>query len=185
MSYVKRPERLERIMADSEFPHYTFIPGLTVHPEKEPGGHSYAKVCSDSMLYSESNWQSSESYRYGFDLFNFGYYWEAHESWEEIWQQLKNNHKINQYFKGLIKVAAAGVKALQKNTTGFVHHMSTATMHFTELVQLPENVPSVSLYYSELLTFTQDQIDCKDSIIRKEFESPDNIFNAAIYPERI
>ncbi|MER9007639.1 DUF309 domain-containing protein [Mesorhizobium sp. M0862] len=25
-------------------------------------------------------------FRWGIDLFNHGYYWEAHEAWEPLWQ---------------------------------------------------------------------------------------------------
>ncbi|MBD3274276.1 MAG: DUF309 domain-containing protein [Candidatus Marinimicrobia bacterium] len=89
IKYLKNPERSERIAAERDFPPYTFVPGLTAHPDRDPGGHSYGKTDSDSKMYSDRNWQTSDAYKFGFDLFNFGYYWEAHESWEEIWQQLK------------------------------------------------------------------------------------------------
>jgi uncharacterized protein len=29
---------------------------------------------------------SSDAFGWGLDVFNHGYYWEAHEAWEGLWQ---------------------------------------------------------------------------------------------------
>jgi hypothetical protein len=185
IKYRRIPEWSERIAAEKAFPPYTFVPGLTAHPEKDPGGHAYNNVQSDSIMYSETNWQTSHTYKYGFDLFNFGYYWEAHESWEKIWQQLKNNYEINHNLKGLIKISAAGVKIFQKNLDGFESHMTKATHHFRKLLQLHQKETRVWAYYSDLLSFIQDQRSRKDLIIRNNITPPANVFGAVIYPENV
>jgi len=183
IKYLKNLEKPGRIITDKDFPAYTFVPGLAAHPERDPGGHSYNKTNSDSIMYSDTNWQSSDAYKFGFDLFNFGYYWEAHESWEKIWQLLKTNHNINHYLKGLIKISAAGVKVLQKNIVGYDNHMTKAAKHFKELSQLHGEKTRDRFYYSELYKFTQEQIARKNLLIRKDFEPPDNVFGVAIYPK--
>ena len=46
----------------------------------------------------------------GLDLFNHGYYWEAHEAWEGLWQVADRDGPLRMLFKGLIMLSAAGVK---------------------------------------------------------------------------
>jgi hypothetical protein len=52
----------------------------------------------------------SSVFRWGIDLFNHGYYWEAHEAWEPLWHAAKQSIQHRQFFKGLILLAAAGVE---------------------------------------------------------------------------
>lgn len=41
----------------------------------------------------------------GIDLFNRREYWEAHEAWEEVWQECPEESRI--FFQGIIQAAAA------------------------------------------------------------------------------
>jgi hypothetical protein len=52
----------------------------------------------------------SELLYWGIDLFNYGYYWEAHEAWEDLWLGAERGSQLRLAFKGLILLAAAGVK---------------------------------------------------------------------------
>jgi predicted metal-dependent hydrolase len=67
-------------------------------------------------------WQQSEEYLYGIDLFNHGYYWEAHEAWESLWHAAGRKGPEADFLKGLIKLAAAGVKAREGNPRGVGRH---------------------------------------------------------------
>ena len=63
-----------------------------------------------------------EEYLWGIQLFNCGYYWEAHESWEQVWHACGRKGLAADYLKGLIKLAAAGVKSREGETQGVARH---------------------------------------------------------------
>ena len=63
---------------------------------------------------------------FGFDLFNHGYYWEAHEAWEQCWVAEDRQGELADVLKGLIKLAAAGVKAREGKTEGVRRHARRA-----------------------------------------------------------
>lgn len=54
---------------------------------------------------------SNTEYRWGLDLFNHHDYWEAHEVWEELWQQSVPDTPVRALLQGLIQCAAALLKA--------------------------------------------------------------------------
>ena len=63
------------------------------------------------------------------DLFNHGYYWEAHEAWEGLWQVADRGDPLRMLFKGLILLSAAGVEIRgHKNAAAARHAMRAAAM---------------------------------------------------------
>ena len=74
----------------------------------------------------EADWSTSPEYLHGFDLFNLGCYWEAHEVWEGLWHAHGRIGPIADLLKGLIKLAAAGVKVRQGQPRGVVTHATRA-----------------------------------------------------------
>lgn len=64
--------------------------------------------------------------RFAADLFNHGYYWEAHEVWEDEWNRAGRRGPHALLFQGLIKLAAAGVKAREGNPAGVRRHLARA-----------------------------------------------------------
>ncbi len=66
------------------------------------------------------------TYLYGIDLFNHGYYWEAHEVWEGLWNACGRRGSIGSFFKGLIALAAAGFKVRVRNPRGVTGHARRA-----------------------------------------------------------
>jgi len=105
-----------------EFPPYAFVPGYYPHPKKDPAGHSYNKPEPKPEKFNPGKWQESQFYLYGVDLFNRGYYWEAHETWEALWRQVEKDEPVELLLHGLIKLAAAGVKVRQTNPRGVKSH---------------------------------------------------------------
>ena len=96
------------------FPPYRHIPGVTPHPIRDPLGHSYEPVgedsgpdTSDTFLPPEM-WRENEDYLYGVDLYNFAYWWEAHEAWEGLWHQAEDTYRL--FLQGLIQISAAHIK---------------------------------------------------------------------------
>ena len=55
------------------------------HPRNDPDGHSYDEEEEYLPHFTAEEWRDCEHYLYGVDLFNQGYWWEAHEAWEAVW----------------------------------------------------------------------------------------------------
>lgn len=85
-------------------------------------GHEHAPA----QALQPEQWQESSEYLYGVDLFNFGFYWEAHEAWESLWHAAGRTGPLADFLKGLIKLAAAGVKAREGNPRGVQRHADRA-----------------------------------------------------------
>ena len=91
------------------FPSYRHIPGLTPHPVKDPAGHSYGiDGLAEPRVLSPEAWRTNEDYLYGVDLYNFAYWWEAHESWEGLWHHAEDDYRL--FLQGLIQISAALIK---------------------------------------------------------------------------
>ncbi len=103
------------------------------HPLREPAGHSYGHVPIPCEPLTIGNWRTSVPYLWGIDLFNHGYYWEAHESWEGVWLASGRAGTVADFLKGLIKLAAAGVKAREGNAAGVARHAHRATDLFQQI----------------------------------------------------
>jgi predicted metal-dependent hydrolase len=82
-----------------------------------------------------NQWQASREYLFGCDLFNHGYYWEAHEVWESLWKACGRSGTTADFLKGLIKLAAAGVKHREGRPEGVRRHAARAVELFTEVEQ--------------------------------------------------
>ncbi len=102
-----------------ELPPYTHIPGKTPHPVSDPEGHSHGQQ-EDLQVDRETTFQRA------LYLFENGYYWEAHEAWEQVWIVLGRKGPEADFVKGLIKLAACGVKCLEENRTGAERHLKRA-----------------------------------------------------------
>jgi len=92
---------------------------------------------------------------YGVDLFNHGYYWEAHESWEVLWLACGRSGRTAGFLKGLIKLAAAGVKARENNPRGMQRHGRRAAELFRQTAHelAVEDIRFMGLPMTELIGF--------------------------------
>lgn len=107
-------------------PPYTHIPGITPHPLGDPRGHSFGKLHAPC---STPDWQGlpdCDLFQQGRRLFNAGYYWEAHEAWECVWIAAGRAGLVADFVKGLIKLAAAGVKLREASAIGAQRHLARA-----------------------------------------------------------
>jgi predicted metal-dependent hydrolase len=50
---------------------------------------------------------AGEAWRYGVDLFNARFYWEAHEAWEAVWRATSRGSTDYFATKGMIQIAAS------------------------------------------------------------------------------
>jgi hypothetical protein len=112
------------------YPPYAFVPGGPFpHPTGSPEGHSAGPHRAAEAIPGE-DWRASTEYTRGFALFHEGYYWEAHEAWEGLWHAHGRRGPIADLLKGLIKLAAAGVKVRQGQKHGIVTHATRAAVAF-------------------------------------------------------
>jgi Domain of unknown function (DUF309) len=112
-----------RWLPQKSFPPYAYLPGKQPHPVRDPGGHSYhvepSPVAAESSL-------GSDVFLWDLDLFNHGYYWEAHEAWEGLWQVADRDGPPRMLFKGLILLSAAGIKIRERKHAAAARHTKRA-----------------------------------------------------------
>jgi len=118
-----------RFLPDVPFPPYTYVPGQTPHPVSDPAGHMYGDETEPAELQVD-DWPRCHAYLRGIDLFNHGYYWESHEVWESLWHAAGRQGPIADFLKGLIKLAAAGVKTREGSENGRSRHSQRAAELF-------------------------------------------------------
>jgi hypothetical protein len=128
------------------FPPYSYVPGHELpHPINDPAGHLYAGRDSPheppitSSQFSALPTQPASRRRalaatlaanarwlYALDLFNAGFYWEAHEVWEGFWHALGRTTPEAQSVQGLIHLTAACVKIREGKAAGVRSHTQRA-----------------------------------------------------------
>ncbi|WP_442506729.1 DUF309 domain-containing protein [Novipirellula sp. SH528] len=96
------------------------------HPVSGVGGHRYEHGGDDG----QDPQSIFRPHCLAIDLVNYGYYWESHEAWEMIWIAAPAATTRARFLKGLIKLAAAGVKARQGSATGVRRHAARAAALF-------------------------------------------------------
>lgn len=98
-----------RYCAQRPFPSYRHVPGATPHPINDVHGHSYGlNEEADEHIPPAEAWRENEDYLYGVDLYNFAYWWEAHEAWEGLWQIAEDEYRL--FLQGLIQISASLIK---------------------------------------------------------------------------
>jgi predicted metal-dependent hydrolase len=81
-------------------------------------------------------------YQEGIELFDAGFYWEAHEAWEGVWHHLGRTSPRALWVKALIKIAAAGVKMRQGTARGVDSHLDGA-IRILQALENSDEVPPV------------------------------------------
>jgi Domain of unknown function (DUF309) len=124
-----------RWLPQKSLPPYAYLPGKNPHPVRDPAGHSYhvepIPVAAEVSL-------SSDAFLWGLDLFNHGYYWEAHEAWEGLWQIADRDDPLRMLFKGLILLSAAGLKTRERKNAAAARHAMRAAALLRQLMKVPD-----------------------------------------------
>jgi uncharacterized protein len=115
-----------RYLPDEPLPPYAYVPGRSPHPFSDPAGHSHGSVREHPAVPDPDNWRASQAFVRGVDLFNHGFYWEAHEAWEGLWHACGRRGVVADFLKGLIQLAVAGVKHRQGLLPGVTNHARRA-----------------------------------------------------------
>ncbi|MFM8893698.1 MAG: DUF309 domain-containing protein, partial [Planctomycetia bacterium] len=124
-------------------PPYGYVPGHEhPHPVTDPRGHSFGHtqphtIPSETLAELPEEPASrrralvallaaSPEWLYAVELFNAGYYWEAHEAWEHFWHALGRTTPEARFVQGLIHLAAACVKIREGKPDGVTRHATRA-----------------------------------------------------------
>lgn len=117
---------------NTPFPPYRFIPGRHPHPVAHPLGHSYRpQGLPDPHIepVPPESWARSQPYLYGCDLYNHGFWWEAHEAWEGLWRVVPVDSAQRRYLQGLIQIAAIHLQLFQGHAEGVARLRTTSREH--------------------------------------------------------
>lgn len=124
---MTEPEMREPVPIDEGSPRYApsrslpshrYLPGFNARPDKE----SHLEVAD---LVPPERLHETELFRFGVDLFNRSFFWEAHEAWEALWQRCPEG-PVRQGLQGLIQLAAANLKEALRVPSGAVRLAETA-----------------------------------------------------------
>ncbi|WP_164102863.1 DUF309 domain-containing protein [Candidatus Laterigemmans baculatus] len=166
---------IPRFAPGIELPPYTYIPRRSPHPISDPAGHSFGRSPSPPLALVD--WQQSVEYCHAVDLFNHGYYWEAHEEWEGLWQVAGRRSPLAQALQGLIKLAAAGVKTAAGSEKGRRRHASRAAELFDQAAAAPAEIQTAlrratGLSLEQLALWSRAAACEGEWISMPEFEQP-------------
>ena len=126
--------RPDRLLPSAELPAYTFVPGTsTPHPVRDPRGHSHNRKGRPSLPLTAENWADNRTFLLALDYFNSGFYWEAHEEWDRLWRISGPESTVGRFLRGLIKLAAAGVKVREYSIHGVRRHAASAGEVFADV----------------------------------------------------
>lgn len=126
----KSPDPQHERYSELPFPPYRYIVGASPHPTEDPQGHSFGKEEKEPGNLTRDTWHNNETYLYGVDLYNYAYWWEAHEAFESLWKKKLDDELMRHFLQGLIKMAAAFLKWYLKQQRGLDYLYDGALKHF-------------------------------------------------------
>lgn len=121
-----------RLVPDAPLPPYAYLPGRDPHPRRDPRGHMHGQPEPPPGCPPPEAWGGCVPYLLGLDLFNRGFYWEAHEAWEPLWAGCRERAEQHAFLQGLIALAAAGFKAREGVVAGVAAHGERAARLFED-----------------------------------------------------
>jgi TDG/mug DNA glycosylase family protein len=170
-----------RLLPDGSFPPYAFVPGRFPHPFSDPKGHSHGQEPAAAVV-DPDRWSESRPYLHGLDLFNAGYYWEAHETWESLWYGASRSGPTADFLKGLIRLAAAGVKVREGRSRGVRDHAEAAARLFRRLAEQGVGPRYLGLDLGELAEFARQ---AGDTAVQIDFDEARPVFPFVLRPLRL
>jgi hypothetical protein len=167
MSAPQGPAEVPRFVPDEPLPRYAYVPGRSPHPVSDPAGHSYNAPRPRPASPDPDDWAACREYLYGLDLFNRGYYWEAHEVWEGLWHACGRGGVTADFLKGLIRLAAAGVKARAGQPEGVRSHARAGRRLFEQAARdRGEGARYMGLSLDELTHHATALADDPEAVLR-------------------
>lgn len=157
-----------RYCPQRNFPPYRFVPGLNPRPIEHCCG---SEEHNDTATFTPDQWAKNENYLYGVDLFNYAFWWEAHEAWEGDWLYAHGDQR--QFLQGLIKISAALIKRNSRQLRGVQNHArsgieklnSVAENHrFYMGIDLPKFIDLLQKFFDPFFGEINDQTFEKISV---------------------
>jgi hypothetical protein len=78
----------------------------------------YGVVETAATPLSQLGPMENDDFLFGIDLFNAGYYWEAHTAWERLWAVEESSTEVRRFLQALLQTSAACLKAVQGRKEG-------------------------------------------------------------------
>ena len=91
-------------------PAYRHLPFRNAHPFLDAEGHSFGEQLVPPETFDSRQWRCHEEYLYAIDLFNRGFWWEAHERLKPLSIAAGRDSSTGLFLQGLIQIAAALLK---------------------------------------------------------------------------
>lgn len=88
-------------------PTQAYVPGQGPRPSLVADDPTRATAAA---YLRADRWREHAEYLWGVDLYNAGFFWEAHEVWEASWRASAHDPEQHSYLQGLIQIAAACLK---------------------------------------------------------------------------
>jgi predicted metal-dependent hydrolase len=112
-----------------QFPKQKFLPGQgQAHPDKLL---PEVLQTANHRCFSAETWKFSQPYLYAIDLFNAGYWWEAHEILEMLWNETGRRSETAEFLQGLIQICAALLKKSQSVPAGALRLKKKGILHLS------------------------------------------------------
>lgn len=185
---VRSVTEVPRLLPVAPLPEYTYVPSSgTPHPIRDPQGHSYGRKTGSASggttkALDPDTWSENRTYLLALDYFNLGFYWEAHEEWERLWRVTGSETVEGRFMKGLIKLAAAGVKVRERSIHGVRRHAASAGEVFADIAAEVGTDHYCGLEFTHL-QFAADR--AAQLAYKREYDpgSPARVFPFVLLPE--
>ena len=97
-----------RLLPERGLPPYRHVPGQTPHPRNHPDGHRHGDPDRELAVPPPRDWASCPEYLHALDLYNHGFWWEAHEAFEGLYDWSDPPQDL--FFQGLLQLSLAALK---------------------------------------------------------------------------
>jgi len=126
---------------DYPFPAQPHVPGSGSEPDMAPL-QRVKRTCPPRV--DADDWRNNVAYRYGWSLFDAGFFWEAHEIWEPVWHVCAPNSRERLLLRALIQIANGRLKKTMEKDKASARLFAEADRLLAEVAG-PESTTSVPL----------------------------------------
>lgn len=138
----RRSRSVPTRLTDHDLPRWCCLPGQVARADFErlrPIADAVAEMIDPDTLLG------APAFRFGADLFNAGFFWEAHEVWEPVWMALPPNSRARTACRALIQAANACLKLRFGRLKAFARLAEEVDRLTGEALVRPEPVAGIAL----------------------------------------
>lgn len=149
---------------DYPLPAHAHIPGSGSEPDMAPL-QRVKRTCPKRI--DPEAWSDIVAYRYGWSLFNAGFFWEAHEIWEAVWLACAPNSRERDLLRALIQIANGRLKRTMKKDMASARLFAEAD-HLLAEVAGPESTMPLPLMGVDIGGLRHSLLTFRNSLIYKD-----------------